>query len=399
MNSINPDPLLDRRDLFPILASTNYLISNSLGAVPESASAALQEYYQTWAERGVRAWEETWWTLANDLGDLIAPLIGAQANEVVFQPNVTLAHAVVFSAFDFKQGRNKVVTDAMHFPSILYLIEGLKELGAEVVVVPSDDGLTVSTEGWIDAIDERTAFVNFSHVLFKSSYVQDVKSIGGKARDVGAFSIVDGYQSVGSIPVDVRGLGVDAYIGGCLKWLCGGPGTAFSWVRPELVETLRPRLTGWMSHQRPFGFEPTLDRRDDAWRFLHGTPNIPALYAARPGLEIINEVGIDAIRAKSTRQTSLLLSLAEGQGFRCSTPKRPEDRGGTVAIDIDHGYEISKTLKAANILCDYRPGAGIRLSPHFYNSDHEVETAIEAIAQIQRDGSWKAFLDHKSTVT
>ena len=154
-----------------------------------------------------------------------------------------------------------------------------------------------------------------------------------------------------------------------------------------------------MSHQRPFGFEPTLDRRDDAWRFLHGTPNIPALYAARPGLEIINEVGIDAIRAKSTRQTSLLLSLAEGQGFRCSTPKRPEDRGGTVAIDIDHGYEISKTLKAANILCDYRPGAGIRLSPHFYNSDHEVETAIEAIAQIQRDGSWKAFLDHKSTVT
>ena len=223
--------------------------------------------------------------------------------------------------------------------------------------------------------------------------------IGGKARDVGAFSIVDGYQSVGSIPVDVRGLGVDAYIGGCLKWLCGGPGTAFSWVRPELVETLRPRLTGWMSHQRPFGFEPTLDRRDDAWRFLHGTPNIPALYAARPGLEIINEVGIDAIRAKSTRQTSLLLSLAEGQGFRCSTPKRPEDRGGTVAIDIDHGYEISKTLKAANILCDYRPGAGIRLSPHFYNSDHEVETAIEAIAQIQRDGSWKAFLDHKSTVT
>ena len=399
MTAPQADPLLNFRGLFPILETTNYLISNSLGAVPARAAASLQEYYQTWAERGVRAWEETWWTLANDLGDLIAPLIGANAKEVVFQPNVTLAHAVLFSALDFKNGRNKVVTDAMHFPSILYLIDGLKGQGAEVVVVPTDDGLTVETDRWLDAIDERSALVNFSHVLFKSSYVQDVKSIVDKARHVGAFSIVDGYQSVGSIPVDVRGLGVDAYIGGCLKWLCGGPGAAFSWVRPEIQATLNPSLTGWMAHQRPFGFEPTLERRDDAWRFLHGTPNIPALYAAKPGLEIINQVGIDAIRAKSKHQTALLLSLADRHGFRCSTPRRPEDRGGTVALDIGHGYEVSKTLKAADILCDYRPGAGIRLSPHFYTSDHELETAMDAIVQIQRDGSWKAFIDHASTVT
>ena len=393
------DPLLVFRDRFPILARTNYLISNSLGAVPAAAETCLREYYDTWATRGVRAWEETWWTLAADLGDLVAPLIGAGPGEVVFQPNVTLAHAVVFSAFDFRARRPKIVTDAMHFPSILYLIDGSRELGAEVVVVPSDDGVTVDTGRLLEAIDDRTALVNVSHVLFKSSYVHDIATIAERARRVGATTVIDGYQAVGALPVNVHSLGVDVYIGGCLKWLCGGPGAAFLWVRPELQRRLAPRLTGWMAHARPFDFAPTLDRRDDAWRFLHGTPNISALYAARAGLEVINQVGIAAIRAKSTRQTARLLDLADARGYHCTTPREPERRGGTVALDIPHGYEVSRGLKAIDILCDYRPGAGVRLSPHFYTIDDELDAAVDAIAEILSGTAWRAFMARRSAVT
>jgi kynureninase len=393
------DPLLSYRDRFPILAHTNYLISNSLGAVPASVSESLQSYYETWAVRGVRAWEETWWTMAADLGDLVSPLIGAGPGEVVFQPNVTIAHAVVFSGFDHRAGRPRIVTDAMHFPSILYLLGGRRAEGAEVVVVPSEDGVSVDAGRIIDAIDEQTAFVNISHVLFKSAFVQDVAAIAARAREVGAMTIVDGYQSVGVIEVDVRELGVDVYIGGCLKWLCGGPGAAFLWVRPELRPRLTPRFTGWMSHTNPFGFAPDLARRDDAWRFLHGTPNIPALYAARPGLEIINDVGVGAIRAKSIRQTSRLIELADASDFGCTAPRDSSRRGGTVALDVPHGYEVSKALKAREILCDYRPGAGVRLSPHFYTRDDELDAAVAAIREILETGQWKAHAGTRSTVT
>jgi kynureninase len=395
------DSLLAYRERFPILARSNYLISNSLGAVPSAAEDRLHEYYETWATRGVRAWEESWWTLVADLGNLVAPLIGAERDDVVFQPNVTLAHAVVFSAFDFGAGRPKVVTDAMHFPSILYLIDQLGATGAraEVVVVPAEDGVCVDTGRLLDAIDERTAFVNVSHVLFKSAWIHDVKAIAEKASRVGAVSIIDGYQSVGAVPVDVQALGADVFIGGCLKWLCGGPGAAFLWVRPELQGQLTPRLTGWLAHERPFTFSPTLERRDDIWRFLNGTPNIPALYAAQAGLEIINEVGIGAIRAKSERQTARLLELADARGYRCTTPRDPARRGGTVALDVAHGYEISRGLKALDILCDFRPGAGIRLSPHFYNRDDELDTAVDAIAEILDGNSWRAFSHDHSAVT
>jgi kynureninase len=393
------DPLLAHRDRFPILATTNYLISNSLGAVPASAAGSLHAYYEAWATRGVRAWEESWWTLVNDLGDLVAPLIGAGRGEVVFQPNVTLAHAVVFSAFDFRQGRSRVVTDAMHFPSILYLIDELRGSGAEVEVVPTADGITVETGRIVAAIDERTAFVNLSHVLFKSAYIHDVAAIAERARAVGALMIVDGYQAVGALPVDVEALGADVYIGGCLKWLCGGPGAAFLWVRPEVRARLEPRLTGWMTHAQPFEFAPKLERRTDAWRFLHGTPNIPALYAARPGLEIINEVGVAAIRAKSERQTVRLIALADARGYRCTTPRDPARRGGTVALDIPHGYEVSRGLKSLDILCDYRPGAGIRLSPHYYTRDDELDAAIAAIDEILAGNAWRAFTARTSSVT
>ena len=387
------DRLLAYRDRFPILARTNYLISNSLGAVPAATSQALREYYESWASRGVRAWEENWWTLVSDLGDLVAPLIGARKSEVVFQPNVTVTHAVIFSAFTFATQRPKIVTDAMNFPSILYLVDQQQRFGADLAVVPSKDGISVETERIIDAIDERTAFVTVSHILFKSAYVHDIAVIAEKARKVGAITIVDGYQAVGTIPVDVRALGIDVYIGGCLKWLCGGPGAAFLWVEPSTRRHLEPKITGWMAHQQPFAFDSRLVRRDDAWRFLTGTPNIPALYAARPGLEIINEIGINAIRAKSLGQTERILDLADREGFRCTTPRDPARRGGTVAIDVENGSEISKSLKALDILCDYRPGAGIRLSPHFYTRDEELDAAIAAIREIRATGALESLHD------
>jgi kynureninase len=393
------DPLLAYRDRFPILASTNYLISNSLGAVPRAVGTSLHDYFRIWAERGVRAWEEAWWTMTTDLGNLVAPLIGASAGEVVFQPNVTISHAVVFSAFDFSGERTKIVTDAMHFPSILYLIEQQRRAGAEVAIVPTDDGITVDTERVIEAIDERTAFVNISHVLFKSAYIHDIEAIAQKARKVGAIMIVDGYQAVGTIPVDVRAFGVDVYIGGCLKWLCGGPGNAFLWIDPALLSRLAPKLTGWMAHQHPFAFAPELVRREDSWRALHGTPNISGLYAARPGLAIINEIGIDPIRAKSKHQTARLLELADQAGYRCTTPRAPERRAGTVAIDVANGHAISQCLKANNVLCDFRPGAGIRLSPHFYNRDRELEDAIEALVEIDKSKAWHPYATTAPTVT
>lgn len=393
------DPLLAYRPRFPILARTNYLISNSLGAVPEATAARLHEYYELWAGRGVRAWEDAWWTMAADLGDMVAPLIGSAPGEIVFQPCVTLAHAVVTSAIRFVPRRSRIVTDAMHFPSILYLLKEQAARGAEIVVVPSSDGITVDAGRLIEAIDDRTALVAISHVLFKSAFIHDVKVIAERARSKGALTIVDGYQAVGVIPVDVRALGVDVYIGGCLKWLCGGPGAAFLWVDPAVGRALEPALTGWMAHARPFAFEPELERRRDVWRFLHGTPNIPALYAARSGLEIVREIGVAAIRAKSIRQTAHLLELASDEGWPCTTPADSERRGGTVAINVENGLEISRGLKELDVICDYRPGAGIRLSPHFYNTDQELDAAVAAIREVQATGAWRAFTARAGAVT
>ena len=377
------DDLLRYRSEFPILENTTYLISNSLGAMPRAVYDAMRGYADTWATRGVRAWEERWWMLAAEVGDEIGALISAAKGSVSTHQNVTTCQAIVASCFDFSGKRNQVVYSDMNFPSVMYFWEAQRAYGARVRMVKTDDGITVPTERLLDAITDDTLLVPISHVIFRSAYINDVKAIIEKAHKVGAQVVLDTYQSLGTLPVDVGALGVDFACGGVLKWLCGGPGVGYLYVRPDLGKKLEPKFTGWTAHQNPFGFEIGPIRYTDApYRFMNGTPHIPSLEAARPGLKIIAQVGIEKIREKSKRQTARLIELADKHGWRVNTPRNPEKRGGTVSIDMPDSQEVCSQLLKRDILVDWRPKAGVRMSPHFYNTDQDLETAISAVEEI-----------------
>ncbi len=395
------DPLLKWREEFPILSQTVYLINNSLGAMPRGVYDSLRAYADTWATRGVRAWGEGWWDLNIELGNQIGAIIGAPPNTVSMHPNVSLALGILLTCFDFDGPRNKVVIEDGIFPSVYYVLRGMLPPHVELHVVRSEDGgITIPEAQLADAIDEHTALVLISHVLFRSAYILNVEAITRKAHAVGATVIVDGYHACGIIPVDVQALGVDYYLGGVLKWMCGGPGGVFLYAREDHLKTVRPRLTGWMAHKRPFDFEVAdVDLREDAFRFLNGTPPIPCYYAARPGVEIIAKVGVENIRRKSLHQTELIVTRAEAVDYPINTVRDPEKRGGTVTINPPHAYEVSREMIARGILVDYRPRAGIRISPHFYNSDAEIHVAMDAIADILESGAWEQHAGSRDFVT
>jgi len=381
------DPLLVWRKEFPILASTTYMISHSLGAMPRRTADALQQFANTWATRGIRAWEEGWWDMPVTTGDLIATLIGAGKSEVVMHQNVSICQWIVTSCFNWSGPRNKLVTDGLNFPSNDYIYYGLERQGARIVSVPSPDGMTLPLELLLDAIDEQTQLVSVSHVAFRSSYVQDLAAITKRAHEVGAMVVADLYQSAGCLPVDVRALNLDFATGGSVKWLCGGPGAGYLYVRRDLWDKLQPAATGWAAHREPFAFAPApMDFAPDAMRFLSGTPNVPALYSAQGGYEIINEIGVEAIRAKSLRQTQFLMDLADEADFPVRTCREPDRRGGVVILDIPWGKEVTKELARREILVDYRPGAGIRIAPHFYTADEEILHTVEQIQGITAAG-------------
>jgi kynureninase len=339
-----------------------------------------------WATRGVRAWEERWWMLASEVGDQIGTLMNAPKGSVSTHQNVTTIQAVVASCFDFSGKRNKVVYSDMNFPSVMYFWEAQQTNGVRVHMVKTDDGITVPTERLLDAIDEETLVVPVSHVIFRSAYINDAKAIVEKAHTVGAYVLLDTFQSLGTVPVDVQQLDVDFACGGVLKWLCGGPGVGYLYVRPDLGRKLQPKLTGWIAHENPFGFEIGRTRyADPPYRFMNGTPHVPSLEAAGPGLKIIAEVGVERIREKSKRQTARLIELADQHGWRVNTPRDPEKRGGTVSIDMPDSHEVCGELLKRDILVDFRPKAGVRMSPHFYNTDEELETAINAVEEILRE--------------
>jgi kynureninase len=380
------DELLRYRPEFPILDRTTYMISNSLGAMPRGVYDALKGYADTWSTRGVRAWEETWWMLAAEVGDEIGALMNAPKGSVSTHQNVTTCQAIVASCLDFSGKRNKVVYTDLNFPSVMYFWEAQRASGARVHMVNTDDGIHVPTERLLDAIDEDTLVVPVSHVIFRSSYINDAKAIIEKAHRVGAYVVLDTFQSLGTVPVDIQSLNADFATGGGLKWLCGGPGVGYLYVRPDLAPKLTPRLTGWHAHDQPFAFEPGPIRYTDSqYRFMNGTLHIPSLEAARPGVKIINEVGVDRIRAKSRRQTAKLIELADQHGWRVNSPRDPEKRGGTISIDMPDAPEVCRALLKRDILVDYRPKAGVRFSPHFYNTDEEIEIAINAVEEILKE--------------
>ena len=376
--------LLSLRAEFPILERTTYLINNSLGAMPRGVEDELAAFARAWGERGVRAWHEGWWEMSAETGDLLAPLLGVRPGGVSMHQNVSVAAALFISAIDYPAERNRIVYTELNFPNVMYLMEGERRKGAEIVMVPSDDGIGVPTERLLAAIDERTRLVPISHTLFRSAFVQDAQAIARRCREVGAILLLDVYQSAGVLPLELEAWGVHAATGGSVKWLCGGPGAGYLWVNPEIAETLQPTLTGWQADEEPFLFRtgPIRYRKEANWRFLTGTPNIPALYSCRSGYKIVAGVGAQRIRERSLALTNHLIQAAEEAGFEVRTPRDPKHRGGTVSIWHEEAERLCHELIAREIICDYRPRAGIRLSPHFYNTEAELDHAIATLRQL-----------------
>lgn len=378
------DALLKWRNEFPILEKTVYLISHSLGAMPRDTYTRLNEYADTWATRGVRAWAEGWWDMPVTVGDDVARIIGAEPRSVVMHQNVSICQSLILSCFEPTPRRNKIVYSELNFPSVMYVYEAhARENKLRIETVASDDGITIPLERFLAAIDEETLLVPFSHVLFKSGFLQNAKAITERAHEVGARVILDTYQSAGTVPFSVKDLNVDFATGGSVKWLCGGPGAGYLYVRPDLHQQLQPKTTGWMAHESPFAFDRGLRYASGIERFLHGSPAIPALYAAQSGYRIINEIGLDAIREKSVRQTQFLIELAENAGFTVTSPKNSNDRGGTITIGHPDAAALTRELVRREFIVDYRPGAGVRVSPHFYTTDDELEAVIAEMKKIR----------------
>lgn len=373
--------LLAWRKEFPSLADSVHLISHSLGAMPRAAADHLAEYARLWVTKSITAWE-VWLPEVDRAAARIGRLLGAPEGTVIMNQNVSTIEAVLASCFEYTPERNKVVYSDMNFPSVSYVWKAEERRGARVEIVPSD-GIGVDVEQMCAAIDEHTLVVPISHVLFRSSYVQDAARIVKRAHEVGARVILDTYQSLGTVPFDVVALDVDFVCGGSVKWLCGGPGAAYLYVRQDLIPQFAPRITGWFGHEKPFAFTmPEQRYAAGVWRYIGGTPAIAAFYQARAGAEIVAEIGVPRIRAKSLRQTERILALAAEHGFRLNSPRAPERRGGTVVFDFDGAGAVASELNRRRFFCDHRPGAGIRISPHFYTKDEEIDLFFAEIRKI-----------------
>ena len=373
------------RKEFPTLASGIHLLSHSLGPVPRAARASMSAYIDAWEHHTSEdAWATSWWELSRRVGDRIARILGGQPGSVQIEPNASLALATVASCFDFKSAtRNRVVTTALDFPSMEYFWDAQRQIGARVEVVPSVDGISVSLERILDTIDDETALVALSHTSYRSSYRVDVRPIVERAHAKGALVLLDVYQSAGVVQLSAADWEVDFLIGGTIKWLCGGPSCGYLYVRPDLQRDLRPRLTGWVAHDAPFDFAHAPMRyARSVRRFAQGTPSIPALYSAIPGLEIIEAVGIPGIVAESERRTQLLIDFASERGWTINTPLDKNRRGGSVMIGVDDAKTMVERLAERKVYVDWRPSAGLRVSPHFFTTDEEVAEALNILAEL-----------------
>jgi len=374
-----------RRDEFPTLASGVHLLSHSLGPVPRAARQSMLAYCEAWEHHTSEdAWATSWWELSRRVGDRIARILGGAAGSVQIQPNASIGLATVASCFDFRTSRrNKVVTSALDFPSMEYIWDAQQELGARVEVVPSEDGISIPIERILEAIDDETCLVALSHTSYRSSWRLDARTITDHAHSKGALVLFDVYQSAGVVEIDAGDWQVDFLIGGTIKWLCGGPACGYLYVRPTLQHDLRPRLTGWVAHHSPFDFAHAPMRyAGSVRRFAQGTPSIPALYSALPGLNLIEEVGIAEIAAESRRRTTSMIEFALAHGWKVNTPLEAGRRGGSVMIGVTDAPAVVERLSDRRVFVDSRPGAGLRISPHFFNTDEEVEEALNVLADL-----------------
>ncbi len=395
---LKKDLALIRKE-FPILERCVYLISNSLGAVPEKALENLQKFYQMWAEEGVSAWQKEWWDLSREVGNQVAYFLGAREDEVTMAPNATHCHWVVLSTKFLAQDerRKKIVMTEHDFPSMLYAVSKISDFrGWKLEIVKSNGKPAINVEDILKRIDEETLFVATSHVYFKSAYIQNIKQISARAREVGALTLIDGYHAPGIIPVDVKQLDVDFYIGGCLKWLCGGPGNAFLYVRPELSENLQPQLTGWFAHREPFLFVQEMEYAEGGQKFMSGTPPVPCLYTASAGLDVLKKIGIPGIRDKSLSLTELIIKKAKEREYRLFTPEENNLRGGSVSISLPHVFPVKQALEKRDVKVDFRKGQDkepdvIRVGPHFYTKYEEIDILFKEIDAIYALGEFKKY--------
>lgn len=384
MNTVHNSPIDRRREQFPSLSSGIHLLSHSLGPMPRAAKASMAAYLDRWqGQFSEDAWASEWWTLSCEVGDLIAGLIGGDQGSVQVQPNASVAMQSAMSCFDLQSGpRRKVVTSSLDFHSMSYIWDRQRSAGVDVCIVPTEDGISIPMQRILEAIDADTALVALSYVSYRSSFAVDVPAIVARAKQVGARVLLDIYQAAGAIELDARGWGVDFMVGGTIKWLCGGPASGYLYVRPDLITELEPRLTGWIAHAAPFDFshEP-MRYAPEVRRFAQGTPSIPSLYSCLPGLKILEEVGIANIARETRRRAHWIAETLTERGMSLHIPEDPEQRGVSVIIRADDPFPLVARLAEQKVLLDGRPGVGLRLSTHFFNTDDEIEEAMEIICR------------------
>jgi len=373
------------RPEFPGLERSTYMNTCSLGQLSRRSIEAMNRYMELWLSYGASAWYELWLGEMADARARFARLINASPEEVAILPSVGVALSIIGSSLDYRQ-RNEVVISEMDFPTIPYQWMARDGEGVKVRLLETPDRIHVPQEEFAAAITERTALVATTHVLFTSGWIQDITAISRMAHDAGALSVVDGYQAAGQIPVDVKAANVDVYISGGLKWLLGGPGIVFMYVRQELIPQLNPTTTGWFAARNMFKFNPErFERAEDARRFEPGTPAVAAVYTANAGMSIIEEIGVDAIRARTQALDLDLIDRLHAAGLQPRLPVDLDRHAGIVMLPVDDPAGVVQGLKERNIIIDYRPGA-VRLSPYFYNNEEENQILVDAIVDVLKAG-------------
>jgi selenocysteine lyase/cysteine desulfurase len=375
---VSAPPRRHYRDEFPVFRDTIYLNSCSLGALSRRSRARVNEYLDLWERRGASAWYDVWWAALAELRERYGRAIGAAGVDVALHPNVSTALGAVASSIDYRQ-RPKVVTTRLDFPTVAYQWLARGNEGVEVVQLDSPDGIQVPLDAFERAVDERTALVATSHVFFTSGAIQDLAEVARIAHRRGALLLVDGYHAAGQLPVEVRQLDADFYCTGGLKWLLGGSGIAFLYVRPELAPDLRPQAAGWFGHRDQFAFDPEhLVSQDDARRFEGGTPGMAAVYAQLGGLDVLDDVGPAEVRRATMALTEDLIERARAAGLRPRVAATSAGRSGIVMLPSDDPARDVRRLAQAGIIVDARPGH-VRVSPYFYNIPDDCAALVELL--------------------